>query len=57
MTTPTARRAPTAPPVWPVPISEAARLAGVSARMVRHYESLGLLQGVARTESGYRQYT
>jgi Cu(I)-responsive transcriptional regulator len=40
-----------------VPISEAARLAGVSARMVRHYESLGMLQGVARTESGYRQYT
>ena len=45
------------PTGWPVPISEAARLAGVSARMVRHYESLGLLQGVARTDSGYRQYT
>lgn len=25
--------------------------------MVRHYESLGLLAPVARTESGYRQYS
>ena len=25
--------------------------------MLRHYESLGLLTGVARTDSGYRQYT
>ena len=41
----------------PVPISEAARRAVVSARMVRHYEALGLLNGVARTDSGYRQYT
>lgn len=42
---------------WPVPIGTAARRAGVSARMVRHYESLGLLPPVARTDSGYRQYT
>ncbi len=41
---------------WPVPIGTAAARAGVSARMVRHYESLGLLEPVARTESGYRQY-
>ena len=42
---------------WPVPIGLAARRAGVSARMVRHYEALGLLAPVARTDGGYRQYT
>ena len=42
---------------WPVPIGVAAQRAGISARMVRHYETLGLINGVARTDSGYRQYT
>ena len=42
---------------WPVAIGQAAQRAGVSARMVRHYETLGLLAPVARTEGGYRQYT
>ncbi len=37
-------------------IGEAAKLSGVSAKMVRHYESLGLLPAVSRTDSGYRQY-
>ena len=44
-------------PDWPVAIGAAAQRAGVSARMVRHYETLGLLPPVARTDSGYRQYT
>ena len=42
---------------WPVQIGDAARLSGVSAKMVRHYESLGLLPRVGRTDSGYRQYS
>ena len=37
-------------------IGQAAALSGVSAKMVRHYEALGLLPAVARTDSGYRQY-
>ena len=48
---------PEASTLWPVAIGTAARLSNVSARMVRHYESLGLLGGVARTDSGYRQYS
>ena len=42
---------------WPVNIGSAAELTGISAKMVRHYESLGLLPHVARTDSGYRQYS
>jgi Cu(I)-responsive transcriptional regulator len=42
---------------WPVNIGEAAARAGVSAKMLRHYETLGLLPQVHRTDSGYRQYT
>lgn len=45
------------PLLWPVNIGSAAELSGISAKMVRHYESLGLLSHVARTDSGYRQYT
>ncbi|WP_332778357.1 Cu(I)-responsive transcriptional regulator [Polaromonas sp.] len=41
----------------PVNIGTAAERSGVSAKMVRHYESLGLLPAVGRTDSGYRQYT
>jgi Cu(I)-responsive transcriptional regulator len=41
---------------WPVNIGTASKLSGISAKMVRHYESLGLLPPVTRTDSGYRQY-
>ncbi|MEO8154650.1 MAG: Cu(I)-responsive transcriptional regulator [Rhizobacter sp.] len=45
-----------APPSGPFNIGEVAARSGVSAKMVRHYESLGLLPKVGRTDSGYRQY-
>ena len=38
-------------------IGQAARLSGVSTKMLRHYEARGLLGQVNRTDSGYRQYT
>ena len=45
-----------APTSVPLNIGEAAARSGVSAKMVRHYEALGLLPPVARTAAGYRQY-
>ncbi|MES3013294.1 MAG: Cu(I)-responsive transcriptional regulator [Pseudomonadota bacterium] len=37
-------------------IGEASTQSSVSAKMIRHYESLGLLPAVARSAGGYRQY-
>ncbi|MFF1922182.1 HEAT repeat domain-containing protein [Streptomyces sp. NPDC058221] len=38
-------------------IGDVARRSGVSARMLRHYESLGLVRPTERTEGGYREYS
>jgi len=37
-------------------IGDAARQTGVSPKMIRHYEGLGLLPPAPRTDSGYRLY-
>jgi Cu(I)-responsive transcriptional regulator len=38
-------------------IGEAAAAAGVTPKMIRHYESLGMIPDVQRTDSGYRLYS
>lgn len=38
-------------------ISAAAARSGVTAKMIRHYESLGLLKEPRRTAAGYRVYS
>ncbi len=37
-------------------IGEVAARTGISPKMVRHYEQLGLLPRIARSDAGYRRY-
>lgn len=42
---------------YPMNIGQAARAAGLTAKMIRDYEALALIPQASRTEAGYRQYT
>ena len=37
-------------------IGQASKRSGVSQRMIRHYETIGLIPKAARRDSGYRDY-
>ncbi len=42
---------------FPLKIGEAAQASGIHAKMIRYYESIGLMPEGERSESGYRLYS
>jgi Cu(I)-responsive transcriptional regulator len=55
--TPITGMATAATPATDMNIGQAAAAANVSAKMIRHYEAIGLMPAATRTDSGYRQYS